>query len=71
MSPRPRKVNDEEVFGAVYREAPAAEEERSGGFKASGGYRYGHVVESGTMSAVQLKDGPRAEIFTGGLHAIK
>jgi predicted dehydrogenase len=56
------------VFGAVYRDPPPPGEERSGGFKAAGGYRYGHPVETGAMGIWQFVDGPRAEVFTGGLH---
>src|SRR5438094_5153218 len=42
------------VFGAVHRDPPPAGEERSGGYKASGGYRYGHAVESGAMGIWQF-----------------
>jgi predicted dehydrogenase len=56
------------VFGAVYRDPPPPGEERSGGFKAAGGYRYGHPVESGAVGIWQFAGGPRAEVYTGGLH---
>lgn len=56
------------VFGAVTRDPPPPGEERSGGFKAAGGYRYGHPVETGAMGVWQFAGGPRAEVFTGGLH---
>src|SRR5207248_7981667 len=55
------------VFAAVYRDPPPAGEERSGGFKAAGGYRYGHPIESGGMGIWQFGGGLRAGVFAGGL----
>jgi predicted dehydrogenase len=55
------------VFGAVYRDPPSPDEPRGEGYTASGGYRYGHPIETGAVGIWQFADGPRAEIFTGGL----
>jgi predicted dehydrogenase len=56
------------VFGSVYRNPPPAGETPSGGFRAAGGYRYGHPIETGAAGIWQFAAGPRAEVFTGGLH---
>ncbi|MBM3459450.1 MAG: Gfo/Idh/MocA family oxidoreductase, partial [Armatimonadetes bacterium] len=56
------------VFGNLYRTPTTEGEERGMGFKASGGYRYGHPVESGAFGLWEFGDGVRAEVFCGGLH---
>lgn len=33
------------------------------------GFRYGHPVEAGGMAVIQIKDGPRVELFCGDMHA--
>jgi predicted dehydrogenase len=55
------------VFGAVYRLPPPEGEERGGGYYATGGYRYGHAVESGAMATWEFESGLRAEILCGQL----
>jgi predicted dehydrogenase len=55
------------VFGALYRRPPPEGEPRSGGFYASGGYRYGHPVETGAIATWEFRSGLRAEILTGEL----
>lgn len=55
------------VFGSVYRDPPPEGEERGGGYYRTGGYRYGHVVESGAMATWEFASGLRAEILCGGL----
>jgi UDP-N-acetyl-2-amino-2-deoxyglucuronate dehydrogenase len=55
------------VFGAVYRLPPPEEEERGGGYYASGGWRYGHPVETGAMATWEFAGGLRAEILCGQL----
>lgn len=61
-------AGDEEVawvFGQVYRERPDPAATRSEGFTASGGWRYGHPVETGALAVLQFASGLRAEVFTG------
>lgn len=55
------------VFAQVYRDPPKVDELPSQGFKASGGWRYGHPVETGGMTILQFANGVRAELFTGTL----
>jgi UDP-N-acetyl-2-amino-2-deoxyglucuronate dehydrogenase len=55
------------VFGAIYRLPPPEGEERGGGYYASGGYRYGHPVETGAMATWEFASGLRAEILCGQL----
>lgn len=61
-------AGDEEVkwvFGQVYREQPNESEARSAGFDVSGGWRYGHPVESGAMAVFEFVSGLRVELMTG------
>jgi predicted dehydrogenase len=53
------------VLGQTYRDLPDPEEERGIGFHRSGGYRYGHMIESGAMAVLEFESGLRAEMFTG------
>lgn len=55
------------VFGQIHRLPPDPAEEPGQGFPVSGGWRYGHPVESGAMAVVEFADGLRAELFTGTL----
>jgi UDP-N-acetyl-2-amino-2-deoxyglucuronate dehydrogenase len=55
------------VLGQIYRETPNAEEERSTGYETSGGWRYGHIVETGVMATFEFGSGVRGEILTGGV----
>lgn len=64
-------AGDEDVtwaFGQVYRDRPDPSQPRGAGYHTSGGYRYGHAVESGAMGVFVLKSGVRAEVFCGGAH---
>jgi len=54
------------VLGQVYRGGPDAAEAKSGGYTPSGGYRYGHPVETGAIGVFEFKSGLRAELFCGG-----
>ena len=53
------------VFAQVYREEPPAGEERAAGYNTSGGWRYGHPVETGAFAVVEFASGMRAELLTG------
>jgi UDP-N-acetyl-2-amino-2-deoxyglucuronate dehydrogenase len=55
------------VLGAVYRNAPTPGEERGIGYHTSGGWRYGHMVESGAIGMFEFASGVRGEIMTGGM----
>jgi len=54
------------LLGQIYRDPPDPEEEHGIGFHRSGGYRYGHMIESGAMAVLEFESGLRAELFTGG-----
>ena len=53
------------VLGQVYRKPAKADEPHSSGFKVSGGYRYGHVVETGALGVFEFANGIRAEVHSG------
>ena len=53
------------VLGQVYRETPNPETERSEGYQVSGGWRYGHPVETGAMATFEFENGIRGEMLTG------
>lgn len=53
------------VLGQVYRDKPDPAEPRSPGYTPSGGWRYGHPVETGAIGVFEFNSGGRAEIFTG------
>ncbi len=53
------------VLAQVYRDAPPAGEEKAGGYHTSGGWRYGHPVETGAFAVVEFESGLRAELLTG------
>lgn len=53
------------VFGQVYRTPAHPDEPRSGGFDVTGGWRYGHPVETGGLALVEFASGLRAELHTG------
>jgi len=53
------------VLGQVYREDPAEGEEKAAGYHTSGGYRYGHAVETGAMAVFEFESGLRAEMLCG------
>ena len=55
------------VVGQVHRVAPDPGEERAGGYEASGGWRYGHIIETGAMSTFEFRNGVRAETLTGDI----
>ena len=55
------------VFGQVHRTPPNPDEPRGMGYDASGGWRYGHPIETGAMAVLEFTTGLRAEIFTGSL----
>ncbi|MEK7475751.1 MAG: Gfo/Idh/MocA family oxidoreductase [Candidatus Coatesbacteria bacterium] len=53
------------VMGQVHRDPPPSGEPRGMGYDASGGWRYGHPIESGAMASFEFSTGVRAEVFTG------
>ena len=53
------------VFGQVCRDPVPPGEPRGAGYDASGGWRYGHPIESGAMAVFEFATGLRAEVFTG------
>jgi predicted dehydrogenase len=55
------------VFGQVHREAPDPSQDRGMGYHASGGWRYGHLVETGAMATFEFASGVRAELLTGDM----
>ncbi|MBZ0286635.1 MAG: Gfo/Idh/MocA family oxidoreductase [Anaerolineae bacterium] len=55
------------VFGQIFRTPPNPDEPRGQGYHASGGWRYGHAIESGAMAVIEFATGVRAEVFTGAM----
>jgi predicted dehydrogenase len=55
------------VFGAICRPKPKEGEPKGTGYHASGGYRYGHPIESAAMATWEFEGGPRAELLAGDL----
>ena len=53
------------VRGQVGRDRPNPAEPRGGGYDGSGGWRYGHPIESGAQAILEFDEGLRAELFTG------
>jgi len=53
------------VLAQVYRNEPPAGEPKAPGYHTSGGYRYGHMVETGAMAVFEFASGLRAEVLTG------
>lgn len=53
------------VLGQVYRRPVKPGEARAAGFQASGGWRYGHPVETGVVGIFQFANGLRAEVHSG------
>jgi len=60
-------ANVEWVFGQMHRLEPDPAEEKGSGYDVSGGWRYGHPVETGAMATFELESGLRAELLTGDL----
>lgn len=57
------------VLGQVYRRPPKPDEPRAMGFQASGGWRYGHPIETGGFGIIQFRGGLRAEVRSGEMIA--
>jgi predicted dehydrogenase len=55
------------VFGQVCRDEPPPDEPRSSGYPVSGGWRYGHPVETGAFGLFEFEGGLRAEVHTGSV----
>jgi UDP-N-acetyl-2-amino-2-deoxyglucuronate dehydrogenase len=53
------------VLGQAYRNTPPPGEEKGMGYYTKGGWRYGHMVESGAFGLMEFASGLRAEILTG------
>jgi predicted dehydrogenase len=55
------------VFAAYHRDDSGGNADSGGGYHASGGWRFGHPIETGMMTVVHLENGPRIELLTGDL----
>lgn len=55
------------VLGQVCRDRPDPHAPRGSGFDASGGWRYGHPIETGAMAVFEFENGVRGEITTGSM----
>lgn len=55
------------VLGQVYRDPVEPSEAKSGNTRVSGGWRYGHPVETGGFALIEFTSGLRAEIHTGAV----
>lgn len=53
------------VLGSLYRSPPNPDEPRAMGFQTSGGWRYGHPVETGGVAVLQFANNIRATMYTG------
>jgi len=53
------------VLGQVFRDPPDPAEPKGSGYHASGGWRFGHPIESGGMTTFEFATGVRAEMLTG------
>ena len=53
------------VLGQVYRKEPPAGEAKAPGYHVSGGYRYGHPIETGAMGVFEFASGLRGELLDG------
>src|SRR6185503_594964 len=56
------------VFGQDCRDRPDPAEPGGAGYDVSGGWRYGHPIETGAFAVLGFASGLRAELFTGSLH---
>lgn len=55
------------VFGQIQRDKSNPDEPQSMGYHVTGGWRYGHAVESGALALMEFDTGVRAEIHTGAM----
>jgi len=55
------------VVGQVVRDRPDPAAPRGMGYDASGGWRYGHPIETGAFALIEFATGLRAELHTGSL----
>jgi len=55
------------VAGQVVRDRPDPAAPRGMGYDASGGWRYGHPIETGAFALLEFATGLRAELHTGSL----
>lgn len=53
------------LLGQVFRRLPPEDGPVDRGFEGHTGFRFGHPIESGTISVVQFESGVRGEVFTG------
>jgi len=53
------------VLGQAFRDPPDPTEKRGMGFDALGGYRYGHMIETGAIAVFEFQSGLRGELLTG------
>lgn len=55
------------VFAGLHRDDSGGDAESGGGFHVSGGWRFGHPVETGMFTVFELENGLRCELLTGDL----
>ena len=53
------------LLAQIYRDQPNREEPKAMGFNASGGWRYGHPIETGAFAVMEFANGIRAEVHSG------
>lgn len=57
------------VFGQVYREPPKPGEAAAQGTQPSGGFRYGHAIETGGIAVMGFAGNVRGELYTGEMRS--
>ena len=55
------------VFAGYHRDDDSGDETSGGGYHASGGWRFGHPIETGMVTVAQFTDDLRVELLTGDL----
>jgi predicted dehydrogenase len=55
------------VFAAHHREDTGGDVDSGGGYNVAGGWRFGHPVENGMFTLVELSNGIKVEMLTGDL----
>lgn len=55
------------VFAGWHRDESGGDAVSGGGYHATGGWRFGHPIETGMFTVCQLAAGPRIELLTGDL----
>ena len=55
------------VFASHHREDTGGDASTGGGYHVAGGWRFGHPVENGMFTLVELSNGVKVEMLTGDL----